>query len=236
MCGRFVATQTPQQLAAFFGATTQEEPTQPNYNVAPTTEVLGVVAHDGQRVIESFRWGLVPSWAKDISIGSKMINARAETLADKPSFKGLFRHRRLLVPMDGFYEWQKALSGKIPMFIRRTDGAPVVVAGLWSVWKEPGSSPDEPWLHTCTLITTQANADMAPVHDRMPVILDPKDWDEWLDPRNDDVAELAQLLRPAADHVVTMHAVSTRVNSVRNKGSDLIVPIATDVGFSSDGR
>ena len=169
MCGRFVATQTPQQLAAFFGATTQEEPTQPNYNVAPTTEVLGVVAHDGQRVIESFRWGLVPSWAKDISIGSKMINARAETLADKPSFKGLFRHRRLLVPMDGFYEWQKAPSGKIPMFIQRTDGAPVVVAGLWSVWKESASPPDEPWLHTCTLITTQANADMAPVHDRMPV-------------------------------------------------------------------
>ena len=236
MCGRFVATQTPQQLASFFGATTHEEPSQPNYNVAPTTDVLGVVARDGQRVIESFRWGLVPSWAKDVSIGSKMINARAETLAEKPSFKGLFRHRRLLVPMDGFYEWQQSPSGKIPMYIQRADGTPVVVAGLWSTWKEPGSAPDEPWLHTCTLITTQANADMAAVHDRMPVILDPKDWDEWLDPGNDHVAELAHLLRPAADHVVTMYAVSTRVNSVRNKGADLIVPAASDAGVNSDRR
>ena len=226
MCGRFVATQTPQQLAAFFGATTNEPEPSPNYNVAPTTVVLGVVAHEAQRVIEPFRWGLVPSWAKDVSIGSKMINARAETLAEKPSFKGLFRHRRLLVPMDGFYEWRQGPSGKTPMFIKRCDGSPVVVAGLWSTWKEPGTPADSPWLHTCALITTRANSTMAEVHDRMPVILEPNDWDEWLDPRNSDVAELAELLRPAAEGVLTMYEVSQRVNSVRNKGADLIQPVS----------
>lgn len=228
MCGRFVVTQSPQQLADFFGAVTQEVERQPNYNVAPTTDILGVVAHDGQRVLESFRWGLVPSWAKDVGIGSKMINARAETLAEKPSFKGLFRHRRLLVPMDGFYEWRKGPHGTTPMFITRCDGSPVVVAGLWSTWKEPGTPADSPWLHTCTLITTRANSTMEPVHDRMPVVLETRDWDEWLDPRNTDVRELADLLRPAADDVLTMYAVSSRVNSVRNKGADLVEPVPSE--------
>ena len=141
---RFVATQTPQQLASFFGASTHEEPTQPNYNVAPTTDVLGVVARDGQRVIESFRWGLVPSWAKDVSIGSKMINARAETIAEKPAFRSLLKAHRVIVPMDGFFEWQAAAEGaplaksgkpvKTPKFIHRVDGTPLAVRYMSWFW------------------------------------------------------------------------------------------------------
>lgn len=176
-----------------------------------------------------FRWGLVPSWAKDIAIGSRMINARAETLAEKPSFRRLFRSQRLLVPMDGFYEWMARSGGKTPMYIHRVDGTPMAVAGLWSAWRDPASSPDAPWLHTCTLITTSANRTMAPVHDRMPVILEPTDWQEWLDGTHHDTDELQHLLRPAADHVLTMHAVSTRVNHVRNKGAELIEPVADAV-------
>ncbi|MEY4339562.1 MAG: hypothetical protein RLZ14_1412 [Actinomycetota bacterium] len=225
MCGRFVATQSAEQVADFFGAVAHAAAPDASYNVAPTNDVLGVVEQAGERAVESFRWGLVPSWAKDVSIGSRMINARAETLAEKPSFKGLFKKRRLLVPMDGFYEWQAGPSGKTPMYIHRADGTPLAVAGLWSAWHDPAAAPDAPWLHTCTVITTSANAVMAPVHDRMPAIVEPSDWAEWLDPDNADVASLTHLLRPAADEVLTMHAVRTLVNHVRNKGRELIEPV-----------
>jgi putative SOS response-associated peptidase YedK len=222
MCGRFVATQSADQMAQFFGAVAHGPDPQASYNVAPTNDVLGVVEAQGERRVESFRWGLVPSWAKDMSIGSRMINARAETLTEKPSFKGLFRKRRVLVPMDGFYEWQAGPAGKTPMYIHRADGTPLVVAGLWSAWHDPAAPASAPWLHTCTLITTSANSVMAPVHDRMPVLLEPDQWGAWLDPDNDDVGGLQHLLRPCADHVLTMHPVSTLVNQVRNKGPELI--------------
>lgn len=229
MCGRFVASSSPQQIADFFGAAATVEPLAPSHNVAPTNDVLGVVAAaDGARHLEVFRWGLVPSWAKDVKIGSKMINARAETLAEKPSFKKLFSHRRLLVPMDGFYEWQAPSApggAKVPMFIHRSDGAPLAVAGLWTTWHDPVADPDAPWLHTCTVITTAANHTMAPVHDRMPAILPSEAWVQWLDPNEHDVADLQHLLVPAADDVLVMHAVSTAVNSVRNKGAELVDPV-----------
>lgn len=209
-----------------------------NFNVAPTNDVYGIVATaDGHRLVQAFHWGLVPSWAKDVKVGSKMINARAETIAEKPAFKGLFAKKRLLVPMDGFFEWQAPREGdasvhvgkngkplKTPMFIHRADGQPLAVAGLWAVWRDKAAGPDAPWLHSCTVITTSANDTMAPVHDRMPVILPADRWAEWLDPANSDVHALRELLVPAANDVLTMHAVSTAVNNVRNKGPELIAP------------
>ena len=242
MCGRFVSSSSPDAIAQFFGASFEAgagggaaPDLPPNFNVAPTNDVYGVVADDGARVLQAFHWGLVPSWAKDTKVGSKMINARAETLAEKPAFKSLFASRRLLVPMDGFYEWQAlgpdaplTAAGKpmkTPMFIHRADGAPLAVAGLWAVWRDKAAGPDAPWLHSCTVITTAANATMAPVHDRMPVILPREHWDEWLDPTNRDIAALQHLLVPAAADVLTMHAVSTAVNNVRNKGPELIAPV-----------
>lgn len=243
MCGRFVSTQSPNAIADFFGASFEGEALPPNYNVAPTTDIYGVVdAADGARRVEPFHWGLVPVWAKDTKIASKMINARAETIAEKPAFKSLLKKHRLIVPMDGFYEWKAAGEGapvgksgkpiKTPMFIHRVDGEPVAVAGLWATWRDKELGPDAPWLHSCTLITTAANGTMAPVHDRMPVILPKSAWDAWLDPTNHDIEQLCSLLVPAADDILTMHPVSTAVNNVRNKGSELTLPV--EAGGASD--
>ena len=236
MCGRFVTSQPPDAIAQFFGASFEGDAPAPNFNVAPTNDVLAVVAdNQGQRRLEAFHWGLVPSWAKDVKIGSKMINARSETIAEKPAFKGLMKKHRLIIPMDGFYEWQVPGEGaplgkagkpiKTPMFIHRVDGEPLAVAGLWATWRDRELGPDVPWLHSCTVITTAANGTMSPVHDRMPAILPRSVWAEWLDPINQDTASLRSLLRPAPDDVLTMHAVSTEVNNVRNKGSELVAPV-----------
>ena len=237
VCGRFVSSSGPDAIAQFFGASFDAEELPANHNVAPTNDVYAVTADlDGQRHVQTFRWGLVPSWAKDVKIGSKMINARAETLGEKPAFKGLFKKHRLIVPMDGFYEWQagqgttltkSGSAAKTPMFIHRADGSPLAVAALWAAWREPGSAPDDPWLHSCTLITTSANATMAPVHDRMPVLLAESDWAEWLDNSHQDMAALQRLLVPAAEDVLVMHAVDTAVNNVRNKGPQLIDPVVS---------
>jgi len=229
MCGRFVSSSPPQALADFFGAAFDGEPLRESFNVAPTNDVYGVVANADGAVLQPFQWGLVPSWAKDVKIGSKMINARAETILEKPSFKGLVVKHRLIIPMDGFYEWQQqadpaSRQPKTPTFIHRVDGTPLAVAGLWARWRDRDAGDDAPWLHTCTVITTAANGTMAPVHNRMPVILPASAWAEWLDPTNRDVAALHELMMPAADDVLEMHAVSTAVNNVRNKGAELIDP------------
>lgn len=230
MCGRFVSSNSADKISEFFGASFEAAATQPlaaNFNVAPTTEVYGVTADaTGERAVEVFRWGLVPSWAKDVKIASKMINARSETVADKPAFKGLLREHRLLVPMDGFYEWKRPADGpKQPMYIHRTDGEPLAVAGLWAAWRDRSGPEDTPWLHTCTVLTTAANDTMRPVHDRMPVILPKSKWDQWLDPTFQDLGELQGMLRAAPNSLLTMHPVSTAVNSVRNKGAELIEPV-----------
>ena len=242
MCGRFVSSHSADKISEFFGASFQAEGTTlpanyipANYNVAPTQDVLAVIAApDGSREVQAFHWGLVPSWAKDIKIGSRMINARAETIGEKPAFKGLFAKHRLIIPMDGFYEWREGgpdapltkngKPAKTPMFIHRLDNEPLAVAGLWARWRDREAEPDAHWMHSCTVITTAANATMAPVHDRMPVVLPESAWASWLDPANRDVASLQSLLVPAADDVLTMHAVSTAVNNVRNKGPELMAP------------
>ncbi len=237
MCGRFVSSSSAEKIADYFGASFDPQTTLPeNYNTAPTNDVYGVVAGpDGKPTLQVFHWGLVPVWAKDIKIGSKMINARSETIAEKPVFKSVFKKQRIIIPMDGFYEWAQGSEGaaltkagkpsKQPMFIHRLDGEPLAVAGLWTTWRDKTAGPDAPWLHSCTVVTTSANATMEPVHDRMPVMLPATAWDEWLDPDNSNVEELQRLLVPAPDNLLTMHKVSTEVNNVRNKGEELIAPI-----------
>ena len=239
MCGRFVSTNSPEEIANYFGASFEAEAMPANYNVAPTNDVYAVVADgDGGSAVRAFHWGLVPVWAKDVKIGSSMINARAETVAGKPAFKGVFKKHRCIIPMSGFYEWQASQPGgpvgakgkpiKQPMFIHRVDGEPLAVAGLWSAWRDRNGPSDAPWLHSCTVITTAANNTMTPVHDRMPAILPASAWAQWLDPAEGDVDQLQQLLVPAPDSLLTMHKVSTQVNNVRTNGADLIEPLVAD--------
>jgi putative SOS response-associated peptidase YedK len=237
MCGRFVSSSSAERIAEYFGASFDPQTTLPdNFNTAPTNDIYGIVAGpDGQPTLRVFHWGLVPVWAKDIKVGAKMINARSETVGEKPAFKSVFRKQRVIIPMDGFYEWQQGSEGgpvtragkpaKQPMYIHRLDGEPLAVAGLWTAWRDKEAGPDAPWLHSCTILTTTANATMEPIHNRMPVMLPPSAWQQWLDPANADVAALQGLLIPAPDTLLTTHKVSTDVNNVRNKGAELITPI-----------
>ncbi|MGE3620945.1 MAG: SOS response-associated peptidase [Acidimicrobiia bacterium] len=225
MCGRFASTSPPDQVAAYFGAELAEALLEPSYNVAPTNDVYAVLEDGGVRHVDAFHWGLIPLWAKDPKIGSKMINARAETLAEKSAYRSAFRKRRCIVPADGFYEW-KAVPGqkaKQPYFIHRADGEPLAFAGLWEVWRGPDK--DQEPLRSATIVTTSANQDMAPVHDRMPVVLPREAWSTWLDRDGDDLDLLGKLLVPARPGILTMHPVSTLVNNVRNKGPELADPV-----------
>jgi len=236
VCGRFVSSNSAEEIANYFGATLDVEAPPANFNVAPTNDVLAVVNSGGdERSLRAFHWGLVPVWAKDVKIASSMINARSETSNEKAAFKGVFRKYRCIIPMDGFYEWQAATEEsplnakgkpmKQPMFIHRVDGEPLAVAGLWSAWRPKDGPSDAPWLHTCSVITTSANNTMAPVHDRMPVILPASVWNQWLDPTENDLDALLAMLVPAPDSLLTMHKVSTDVNSVRNNTPELVAPV-----------
>jgi putative SOS response-associated peptidase YedK len=228
MCGRFVSASSPDEIARYFDAAAPDHSLEPNYNVAPTTDVYAVHETGGVRRVDAFHWGLVPSWAKDPSVGNRMINARAETVATKNAFRAALRRRRCLIPVDGFYEW-RAIEGqrrKQPYYVHHVDGEPLAFAGLWERWRPAGDHTDV--LHSCTIITTGANDDMAPIHDRMPVILGADHWAEWLDETNDDVATLGQLLVPAPPALLQIQPVSTEVNNVRNKGPHLIEPAPLD--------
>jgi len=231
VCGRFVSTASAEQIAAFFDATLPDDSAElgANYNVAPTNDIYAVIEQpDHTRQVRTFEWGLLPVWAKDDRIGHQLINARSETLLEKNSFRASFQRRRCLVPMSGFYEWIPGHPGgptnrkgellKQPLLFERADHQMLAVAGLWSAWRPPGSPDGTPWRHTCTVVTTEANAVMRPVHDRMPVIIDRPNWERWLDPTAFDAAQLRSLLLPAPEGLLTAHEVSTDVNNVRNKG------------------
>ncbi len=222
MCGRFVSATPPDQVAAYFGAEAPEALLEPSYNVAPTNDVYAVLSDGTTRHVDAFHWGLVPRWAKDPKIGSKMINARAETLATKNAYKSAFQKRRCIIPADGFYEWQKREGErtKQPYFIHRPDGEPFAFAGLWEVWK--GADGEQEPLRSCTIITTTPNEVMATIHDRMPVILPPEAWDAWLDRDNQDLEPLGKLLVPAPPALIVLRTVSTEVNNVRNDGPQLM--------------
>jgi len=221
MCGRFTLTVDPDELQdAFPGLTLPaDHPPTPRYNIAPSQPVA-VITNNGKNTLEFFRWGLIPSWAKDPAIGNRLINARAETLADKPSFRTAFKRRRCLIPADGFYEWRKDPGGKTPMYVRLKSGDPFAFAGLWEAWH----SPEDETLLTCTIITTTPNSLMEKIHDRMPVILKPDAYDRWLDPAEQEPGKLSGLLKPYPASHMTAYAVSKRVNKPENDSPELVVP------------
>lgn len=210
MCGRFTLFEPDKVLAKEFGVSGIPS-LPPRYNIAPSQSVAAVRATSAGsgREIAILRWGLIPSWSKDPAIGNRLINARAETVREKPSFRNAFRRHRCLIPANGFYEWQRQERGKQPFFVRMRDKRLFAFAGLWDRWE----SPEEGAIETCTILTTAANAVLAPIHDRMPVILPPGEYDRWLDPSLRDPDSLAPLLVPFPPEEMLAFPVSPRVNT-----------------------
>jgi putative SOS response-associated peptidase YedK len=217
MCGRYTLTVDIKTIAEKFGVPASLE-TSPRYNVAPTQEVVTIM-RNGTSHLALLRWGLIPSWAKDESIGSRMINARAESLAEKPSFKGLLRSKRCLIIADGFYEWKQENGFKTPMYITLKSGDPFAFAGLWDQWK----SPDGQQVRSCTIITTEPNDVLAPIHNRMPAILLPGAYEDWLNPDVRDDQALSHWLAPYPAEEMTARAVSRLVNDPKRDSPELIV-------------
>jgi putative SOS response-associated peptidase YedK len=228
VCGRFVSTSPPDEIAKYFGAAEVDERLEgPNFNVAPTQDVYAVLENGGVRRVEALHWGLIPFWAKEAKVGNRMINARSDKVATSGAYKHAFKKRRCIIPADGFYEWTKreGQSKKQPYFIHRPDDEPIAFAGLWEVWR-PDGSEDE--LVSCTIITGEPNDKMAEIHDRMPVMLPPDAWDTWLDQEVQDTGLLGKFLVPAPSSLITFHPVSTEVNNVRNQGEHLLEPVELD--------
>jgi putative SOS response-associated peptidase YedK len=255
MCGRYASSRRPEDLAEEFEidrgtvSETVTEPLAPDFNVAPTKEVYAVVSRppaeetseagsgEVQRQLRVLRWGLVPFWAKDPSIGSKMINARMETVDQKPAFRRAFAKRRCLIPADGYYEWypteQKTKAGKPvkqPFFIHPQDGSVLAMAGLYEIWRDPTRDDDDPqrFRWTCTVLTTSAEDSLGHIHDRMPLLVERARYGAWLDPTVSDPTDLRSLLVPAAPGRLEAYPVSTEVNSVRNNGPSLLEPLPAE--------
>ncbi|HLK58961.1 MAG TPA: SOS response-associated peptidase [Chthonomonadaceae bacterium] len=222
MCGRYTMHHTTDQLAMRFGVQQVASAATERYNIAPTQPVPVVIETPETRVLDAYRWGLIPSWADDPAIGNKLINARAETLAEKPSFKSALVKRRCLIPSDGFYEWQKlADNSKQPMYIQLSDKDLFAFAGLWEEWKQPDGTP----LRTCTIITVGPNEVMAPIHNRMPAILRPGDEALWLDPSQKSVPDLLSLLKTYPADRIEAIPVSKRVNTPTIDDPTLLSPL-----------
>ncbi len=255
MCGRYASSRKPEDLVEEFEIDKVEvkEPLAPDYNVAPTKQVYAVVQRPtdpedkqgpAERQLRTVRWGLVPFWAKDPAIGNKMINARMETVHEKPAYRRPFASRRCLLPADGYFEWypteQKTKAGKPlkqPFFIHPADGGVLAMAGLYEIWKDPTRDEDDParFLWTCTVITTSAEDSVGHIHDRMPLMVPPERWDAWLAPTGSSAGspgpspeELKELLVPAAPGRLEAFPVSTAVNSVRNNGPELVEPLPAE--------
>ena len=221
MCGRYTLRTPVEKLAEEFGFDASSVEVPPNYNVAPTQEVAAVLAEGGQRHLELLRWGLIPSWADDPGIGSRMINARAETAPEKPSFRRAFRERRCLIPADGFYEWKRMNGAKQPYYMRMREGRPFAFAGLWETWNDHGG----PEIRSCAILTTAPNALAGEIHNRMPVILPAGSYDAWLDPEAEK-EELVALLAPYPEAEMEAYPVSRFVNSPSNNDPRCIEPAA----------
>ena len=199
----------------------------PRYNVAPTQPIEVIVQRDDGRFLELHRWGLVPSFAKSVSFGNRLINARAETVATSPAFRTSFARRRCIIPADGFYEWRRVGSRKQPFLIHAADDRPLAFAGLWAPWRDPAGGD---WVLSAAVVTTRANGVVGQLHDRMPVILEPSEWPIWADPEIRDPGLLSDLLRPAADGLLTLTAVSAAVNNANNEGPELLLPPTARAG------
>ena len=223
MCGRFTQLFTWRELYELYNIHSAARNIEPRYNLAPTQQVLVIRSNPETkgRTLDPLRWGLVPSWAKDLTIGSKMINARGEGLTERQAFRQAFKSRRCIIPASGFYEWAKTKPTKTPYAIVPTDGPVFSFAGLWEGWRDK-SNPDAEWIHTCTIITGEPNELVAPIHNRMPVILPPEAWPKWLGEQSAHWDELLALLKPYPADRMRAYPVSTRVNSVRNDDASLL--------------
>jgi len=226
MCGRYTLTSSGEELALLFDISDLPM-VLPRYNLAPTQEaaVVREPAPGEPRRLDLLKWGLIPYWAKEASIGNRMINARSESVAEKPAYRWSFRKKRCLIPADGFYEWKKEGKLKQPYLIHRKDGKPFAFAGLWSSWKSPDQ---ERPIETFTILTTDANDLLRPLHDRMPVILDPENFDLWLDPKIEDAAKLQPLMAPHAVDGFEAFPVSRAVNSPAHDAEDCIAPLVVE--------
>ncbi len=240
MCGRFTLTSPADEISGYFHVLADAE-LEPRYNIAPTQTVAAVRQDEvGKRRLVELRWGLIPYWAKDPAIGNRMINTRAETVAQKSAYKEPFEQRRCLVVADGFYEWQKVKGGpKQPYFMSMADGHPFAFAGLWDRWRPCGDQLEqltaaaratmklnaEGRVESCSFLTTEPNELLAPIHDRMPVIVPPELWDTWLDPHVRDAAMLGEILRPCSAELMQAHPVSTNVNTPNNDDPECIKPL-----------
>jgi putative SOS response-associated peptidase YedK len=222
MCGRFTQQRPASELAEIFAAEPLADDPGARFNVAPTDDALVVVQREERRAITAYRWGLIPHWAADLKTGSRMFNARAETITTSPAFRSAFHRRRCLVPVDSFYEWKREGKVRQPFNIERTDGRPLVLAGLWAGWKDPDT---ETVRRTFTIVTTSPNEAVAELHDRMPVILPDDRWERWLDPSPADPSELIGLLQPTDEVALRIYAVNRDVNDVRRDGPELIEPL-----------
>jgi putative SOS response-associated peptidase YedK len=225
VCGRYAQFTPPGAIAELFGATLDIADVGPRYNAAPQ-QWLPVIRQrpSGERVVQALRWGLLPGWAKDETIANRLINARSETLAEKPSFRSAYRKRRCIVPADGFYEWAKRPDGKQPFYIHASDSTLLAFAGLWERWTPPD---DGEVIDSFTIVTTAANDRMRPLHDRMPVILAPEAVARWLDPASEPDA-LSDLLCPCPDARLALHPVTRAVGNVRNEGPELIAAVSEE--------
>ncbi len=233
MCGRFFFFGDREAVQLEFPQLVVPSQLGPRYNIAPGQPVA-VIANIGEQQLDHFLWGLVPSWAKDPGMGNRLINARAETLAEKPAFRAALRRRRCLIPADGFYEWYqpRAQHTKIPMVFQLHPARLFAFAGLWEVWQAPDGSV----LYTCTIVTTSANAFVAPYHQRMPLILPPTSYAAWLDPCERSPQELAQLLTPLSPEEMAAYPVSTAVNNAKVDAPICLEPVGTVITFETQQR
>jgi putative SOS response-associated peptidase YedK len=236
MCGRMTQQRPSSELAEIFEAEDRIDAPGGRFNLAPTDEAAVVVQREDHRAITAYRWGLIPHWSDSAKTGNRMFNARAETLDRNPAFRYAFSKRRCLVPADAYYEWKRAGSVRQPYAIVRPDGRPIALAGLWAGWKDEDTGEV---IRSFTIVTAGANDMMAPIHDRMPVMIPEEAWERWLDPTRIDgeaLAELKGLLIPSDEDWLEMYPVSRRVNDVRNDGPDLVDPISPGEAASAGGR
>jgi putative SOS response-associated peptidase YedK len=222
MCGRFTQQRPASELAEIFSAEPLGEDPGPRFNVAPTDEALVVVQREERRAVVPYRWGLIPHWADTPKVASRMFNARAETLTSSPAFREALQRKRCLVPVEAFYEWRREGTVRQPYTIARADGRPLVLAGLWSGWRDPAADAVR---RTFTIVTSAPNEAMAGIHDRMPVMFDEPEWERWLDPASSETGELLVLLQPRDEIELAIRPVSRLVNNVRNDGPELVVPL-----------
>jgi putative SOS response-associated peptidase YedK len=226
MCGRIALFTPPVRLARLLDAALAvglDPDDQPSWNIGPQRQLFAVADRHDERLLDSYRWGLIPSWSKDPKIGSRLFNARAESLVEKPSFRSAFAKRPCAIPVDGFYEWDHR-PGRVkqPHFFTRADGQPIIFAGLYEYWRSPEAPADAEMTKTCTIITTTPSEDMDAIHDRMPVVLELDDVETWINVREHDPEERLQLLVPASSGTLVHHGVDAAVGSVKNDGPELI--------------